>query len=515
MRRDLARGRDTSAFEGTHEYVFKHHLLHKVTYDSVLKRDKRERHRLTAEWLVARSGERVGEYHGLIGDHFEKAGDTANAILYLRKAANDASRAYAVEIALGYFDRVLALMPESPERFDVLLRRLDAAFDRRVGEVHERNLVEMERLAEVLNDDSRRALAASFRVTYLACLGDLAGTSAAAVKALAYAKTSGNAAAAMRAHNQWGHALSSAGEAAAAKEQLEQGLAVARSAGNRSGESAALEHLGRMATGLGRYGEARGYLEAARNLAQHLGDHGWVNWLLCSLAENDLSIGHCMRANEQLLAVLKAFQTIGWPECEAHAAVCLARSAYARAEFAEALAWLDQALEVDPGNEELEFQVSYNFWRADVHAALGQVPQAISCYEQSAAACRKLNRPLAALEMQAGLARLSLSNGDPLQANAHIGAVVAQFDAGWRPEGIVTDDLRVLLTCYEVLASSGDKRAAEFLAMANDKMRARTELLEPSEREAFLGNVATNRSIVDAWVAEQPSQGGRPESLES
>ena len=86
MRRDLARGRDTSTFEGTREYVFKHHLLHKVTYDSVLKRDKREQHRLTAEWLVARSGERASEYHGLIADHFERAGDTANAILYLRKA---------------------------------------------------------------------------------------------------------------------------------------------------------------------------------------------------------------------------------------------------------------------------------------------------------------------------------------------------------------------------------------------------------------------------------------------
>jgi len=515
MRRDLARGRDTSAFEGTHEYVFKHHLLHKVTYDSVLKRHKREKHRLTAEWLVARSGERASEYHGLIADHFEKAGDTANAILYLGKAASDASSAYAVEVALEYFDRVLALMPDSPERFDVLRTRFNVAFKRRVSEVHERNLIEMERLADVLNDDSRRAFAASLRVTYLGFLGDLAATSAAAVKALAYAKTSGNAVAAIRTHSQWGHALSWAGEFAAAKEQLEQGVALARSAGNWSGESSALEKLGRMASRLGRYGEARRYLEAACELAQHGNDEGWVNWLLCAIAENDLSIGHCERANEQLLAVLKAFQTIGWPECEAHAAVCLARSAYARAEFAEALAWLDQALEADPGNEELDFQVSYNSWRADVHAALGQVPQAIACYERSAAACRKLNRPLAALEMQAGLARLALSNGDSSQAKAYIGSVVGQFDAGWRSEEIVMDDLRVLLTCHEVLASSGDKRAAEFLVMANDKMRNRAGLLEPGDREAFLGNVATNRSIVAAWHAQQPSPGGRPESLQS
>ena len=87
MRRELAYGRETSAFEGTHEFVFKHHVLHQVTYDSVLKRDKREQHQLTADWLVVRSGDRASEYFGLIADHYERAGDTANAIIYLRKAA--------------------------------------------------------------------------------------------------------------------------------------------------------------------------------------------------------------------------------------------------------------------------------------------------------------------------------------------------------------------------------------------------------------------------------------------
>src|SRR5204863_150682 len=159
--RELAQGRDTSTFEGTHEYVFKHHLLHKVTYASVLKHDKRQQHLLIAEWLVARSGERASEHSGLIADHFEKAGDAANAIAYLRKAAGEARRSYAVEVALGYFDRALALMPASPEKFDVLLARLKTTFDRRVSTEHERNLIELERLAEILGDPFRSATAAS------------------------------------------------------------------------------------------------------------------------------------------------------------------------------------------------------------------------------------------------------------------------------------------------------------------------------------------------------------------
>ena len=56
-------------------------------------------YRLTAEWLVARSAERPSEYHGLIADHFEKAGDSANAIIYLCKAASDAAQAYLCQRA--------------------------------------------------------------------------------------------------------------------------------------------------------------------------------------------------------------------------------------------------------------------------------------------------------------------------------------------------------------------------------------------------------------------------------
>ena len=65
------------------------------------------------------------------------------------------------------------------------------------------------------------------------------------------------------------------------------------------------------------------------------------------------------------------------------------------------------------------------------------------------------------------------------------------------------DDLRLLLTCYEVLAALGDERATEFCAMANRRLQARAELLEPSDRDAFLYNVRMNRAIREAWQSVQ------------
>ena len=84
-RRELAYGRETSAFEGTREFVFKHHVLHQVAYQGVLKQSRREQHRLTADWLVVRSGDRASEYFGLIAEHYERAGDIVNAVDYLRQ----------------------------------------------------------------------------------------------------------------------------------------------------------------------------------------------------------------------------------------------------------------------------------------------------------------------------------------------------------------------------------------------------------------------------------------------
>ena len=116
MRRELAYGRETSAFEGTREFVFKHHVLHQVVYHSVLKGPRREQHRSTADWLVVRSGDRAGEYFGLIADHYERAGDVTNAVEYLRRAGEDAARSYVGVAALDFINRALALVPRTTRR---------------------------------------------------------------------------------------------------------------------------------------------------------------------------------------------------------------------------------------------------------------------------------------------------------------------------------------------------------------------------------------------------------------
>src|SRR5690606_17134539 len=73
-RRELVYWREESAFEGADEYVFKHAILRDVTYESVLRRLRRDYHRRAAEWLIMAGGDRVDEYADQIADHFAAAG---------------------------------------------------------------------------------------------------------------------------------------------------------------------------------------------------------------------------------------------------------------------------------------------------------------------------------------------------------------------------------------------------------------------------------------------------------
>jgi tetratricopeptide (TPR) repeat protein len=110
-----------SAFAGAHEYLFKHAILHDVTYETVLLRLRRLYHRQAAEWLETNCSQRLDEYAGLIAMHYEQAHEIQKAVTWLRKAGRAALAVSATSSALDAFQRALALTPEEdPARADLL-----------------------------------------------------------------------------------------------------------------------------------------------------------------------------------------------------------------------------------------------------------------------------------------------------------------------------------------------------------------------------------------------------------
>jgi len=110
--REMVFQRETTAFAGAQEYIFKNALLREATYESVLKRVRKVYHGLVADWLIEEGGERVAEYTALIADHLERAGRTVEAADYLLQAGDRARRLYAHQEAIGAYRRALALLEE-------------------------------------------------------------------------------------------------------------------------------------------------------------------------------------------------------------------------------------------------------------------------------------------------------------------------------------------------------------------------------------------------------------------
>jgi serine/threonine protein kinase/tetratricopeptide (TPR) repeat protein len=111
-RKELIYRRESSAFPGTREYIFKHALLRTVTYENVLKRDRRKLHREAAEWLIEQSGERVEEYVAIIAEHYEWARETARAAQWYGRAGGQARASYAPEAAINFYRKALDFMSE-------------------------------------------------------------------------------------------------------------------------------------------------------------------------------------------------------------------------------------------------------------------------------------------------------------------------------------------------------------------------------------------------------------------
>ncbi len=111
--KEMVYHREFSAFAEADEYIFKHAILREVTYESVLKRARRFYHAMAAEWLQTYGVGRAGELTGLIADHLEHAGKTVEALMTLRKAAQEAEASYANREAIDYYTHALDLVPEN------------------------------------------------------------------------------------------------------------------------------------------------------------------------------------------------------------------------------------------------------------------------------------------------------------------------------------------------------------------------------------------------------------------
>lgn len=353
--REMVFRRESSTFEGTQEYFFKHNALREVAYETLLLKMRRSYHAQVAAWLEATAGERLGEYLGLIARHYELAGDARRAAEYLRRQGEEISKVNAYRSAAGVFLRALELLPETDiaERAN-LLERIGSAYSMdgenfKAGEylqqaldlAREHGYPEVEVAA--LNSLGRTALE----------LGDYEQSETALRQALSLARQLGdrpNAARALRNLGviiwQWGQIVEGrrcAEESLAIYRELEQpqgaaealnllgvigntgstdtsesiqhfqeALEIFRQIGDRRGEGTCLNNLGDAGWRSGDYRSARNYFEQALEIARETNDRHSVALALLNLGLVSVRLEFYREAWEYLLQALYDSLALGF-----------------------------------------------------------------------------------------------------------------------------------------------------------------------------------------------------------
>ena len=478
-------------------------MLHQVTYDTVLKRDKRELHRRAAHWLAAKTGGRVGEHLGLIADHFERAGDAANAAHFLRRAAEAACDSAAYGSALGYIDRAAALTPGADlrARFDLLAVRLNVynATGRRNEQADD--VAAQERYAEALDDNACRARAARWRSLLSVVTGEYPAAITAANRAQALAALTDDPEPALGALLDKGQALIYMGDAAAAQACLETLLPLARAGGKADIECAAMNRLNVIAQERGDFVAARAYLAAALSVARESGNRRFEGALMGNIGVLETLLGHYDAARELLQAGLSVARAIGDRGGEPYALSSLASVTLAQGDATAALAMALEARAMAHEVADRGCEAQCNQVAGAACAELGDPAQAMACFDAYETWARQASAGKAAPPPMAARAELALTHGRLDEALGTVTQIVAWLDA--KPGDADTEMLKRLFVCHRVLAAAGVPRADEFLTRAHATLLEQARALPDADRAAYLGNIRLHRDIVAAQAALQ------------
>ena len=263
---------------GEAEYLFRHTLVQETLYDSLLRTDRQRLHQAAGEALEQMAGMQAGDAaspafpEAVLAYHFDKAGNTLQALRYYSLAGDAAARVYALPEAIGHYQRALQTGGSAvdDERLQHLCLSLGRALElsgEYFGALAVYQALEsagQERQAQALE------LAAVMAITTLHAtptpLRDEQRVQALSQRALALARQAGDHAA--EAKILWNMMLvaSTAGDAELGVQYGELSLQIARTYGLREQTAFTLNDMQFCLIGTGQFERAIRGLEEARTL---------------------------------------------------------------------------------------------------------------------------------------------------------------------------------------------------------------------------------------------------------
>jgi class 3 adenylate cyclase/tetratricopeptide (TPR) repeat protein len=488
-----------SPFAGTRERAFHHHLLHQVTYDTVLKADRRAGHARAAQWLAERVADRQEEYLAVTAEHYARAGEHLHAAQWLHRAVLAASTRFANASALRLLDRARALVPP-----DALELRWQLGFCRQAladlrGDRDEQlaGIDECAALAEMLDDDAKRAGSLVSRALLHDRTGDPVQARGFAERAIAPALRAGDDGRAALALGELAWLAYQRQEYDAARSFVARAIAHADAAARKlliAGDAALPVSVRLVAGYIEREANepmrAEAHTRTAMAIARSAGQTRALVTALAGMAQQRLHLGDFEEARAIAQECLQTATAIGLVSFQGQARHVLGDLARFRGDIDAAVDHLRhaEALFAAARMPQGAGDSAENLARA--LNSLGRHDEADAAVQRATAWRQAHGDPQSALRGRLSAAVVQLERGQLADALAIVdGELVHPQAAAALEEGMRRPDAR--WDAWRVLAAAGDPREREQLAAAMATLAATCARLDQrADRERLLGHSA-------------------------
>lgn len=507
-RKELVLQHPTSTFSRTTEEAFQHHLLHEVTYNTVLNSIKQQGHAQTAMWLAQRVGDRTAEYLAITADHFYRAGDFNRAVDFFEQAAQNAKQSFANNEVLHYADRALQIDKfKDPQRRSALLRLQEEAADYAgLWERTQQAIDDRSDIAEATDNDALRASVMLSRARQSSRLGKEQDALQYAQQALAVAEHCNAANTAALACGQIGHSLYLSGQMDAVRPLIETGLKWISQAlqqddseGNRISELQLYNYLAIAEIGTMRLSSALLAAENALRRAKTQGVQRMIAATLNTIAGVEMALGRADKAIPRLEEAVTLAAQHNWLLVESFARHNIGVSQRMAGRFHLAHDSNDLAADIAERIQLGQHHARCLMMRGIIFFDQKKLQKALEAYDQALDIFKSLNDEPYCCQVQARIAIVQLELGQLPSAQSNIDTVAKAFSEGISLDG-TEEPLYASLACVRVWDAVNDSRALSRIKLTYQELQRQIALIEnEQDRQCILTTVTPYPEIIAVW----------------
>ena len=427
--REVIYSRPHSTFASAQEFVFKHNLFHEVTYGTVSEGQRRHYHAETAHWLAEHAGDRVDEFSGWVADHFERAGENAEAARWYLRAGLRAAAQYANDDAVDYLGRALeyTAADQVEQRCAILLERAKVFDLQGEREQELRDIQQLDELANRLGDPLYQAESALRQASIAEITGGYMSSAGHAQRAIRLGEEAQITRCVAEGYLRWGIVLMRQNELPVARTQLEHSLSLSRQSGLTRLESDSLRNLGIVNRMMAQYKEAREYHELSLQMSRRTGDRRGESHALSSLGVVASDLTEYAEAIHYFELALRLSREIGDRMGEGRSLNNLGDVYLSTHNYDKAVGYIQQArLIFEQVGSRAGRVVTLNNL-SELSLRQGDYEQARTSAEQWLALCREGNDLTGEGFALLRLGQFSLQVGDPLRARNYYERALHNF----------------------------------------------------------------------------------------